>query len=180
MTREGAIQKDMKDMTKEQLIVSLMEQYGDNIMQLAFTYVKQNQIAEDITQEVFIKCYEKIGEFRNESSYKTWLYRITVNKCKDVLKSYGYRNLKFFEGITEKLRFTEKTPEVEIIQNEESLFISHSVLKLPIKYREVIILYYFEDLTLQEISELLELNISTVKTRLHRARHLLKQLLKEV
>ncbi|WP_369385783.1 sigma-70 family RNA polymerase sigma factor [Mesobacillus boroniphilus] len=75
----------------------LMDEYGDKIIRLAYTYVRSHQAAEDITQEVFLKCYEKMHLFRGDSSYKTWLYKITVNKCKDYLKSWSYKNIIFTE-----------------------------------------------------------------------------------
>jgi RNA polymerase sigma-70 factor (ECF subfamily) len=83
--------------------------------------------------------------FRNESSYKTWLYRITVNKCKDVNRSNRFKNSHVFEEVAEKFNTTERTPEMELIQNEEAYFITKNVLQLPVKYREILILYYFED-----------------------------------
>lgn len=180
MIQKGVLPEIIEEMTKEQKLETLMEQYGDNVLHLAFSYVKQKQFAEDIAQDVFIKCYEKMDGFRNESSYKTWLYRITVNKCKDVIRSNRFKNSHVFEEVAEKFNTTERTPEMELIQNEEAYFISKSVLQLPVKYREILILYYFEDLKIYEISELLGLNKNSVKTRLKRGRQLLKKSLKEV
>ena len=97
--------QEVNHATKEEQLEWLMEQYGDLVMRLAYTYVKEKQIAEDISQEVFISCYKHLQHFERRSTYKTWIYRITVNKCKDYLKSWSYRNIyyrdklqSFFKG----------------------------------------------------------------------------------
>lgn len=80
-------------LNREEKLKWLMKTYGNDVIRIAYTYVKQKQLAEDVAQDVFLKCYEKMDSFRNESSYKTWLISITVNKCKDVLKSWSFKNL---------------------------------------------------------------------------------------
>jgi RNA polymerase sigma factor (sigma-70 family) len=89
-------------MNKEEIIERLMNEYGKSVVRLAFTFVKKEQLAEDIAQEVFIKCYQNLDAFRNESSYKTWVYRITVNLCKDRLRSWSFRNIIFNRIIFKK------------------------------------------------------------------------------
>lgn len=160
--------------TKDERLEWLMTEYGQSITRLAFTYTKQKQLSEDIAQEVFIKCYEHLDEFRHESSYKTWLYRITVNLCKDKLKSWTFRNIVFTDLFSTWTRTTE-SPEIKYIDIENNRYISEKIISLPIKYREVIILYYYEELSYNQISELLNLKLPTIKSRLHRARLLLKQ-----
>lgn len=166
--------------TKEETITWLMEEYGEMIVRLAFTYVKQHELAEDIAQEVFIKCYEKMDSFHGKSSYKTWLYRITVNKCKDVLKSWSFRHLFTTDLIFNKGKAgTSQSNDSRLIEFEEKQRISSSILALPVKLREVIILHYYEELTILEIADLLKINSNTVKTRLYRARQAMKQVLEE-
>ena len=72
---------------REDILRELIDLYAESIKMLAFTYVQNWSTAEDITQDVFIKCYEKMEDFRGDSTYKTWLYKITRNKCIDYLKS---------------------------------------------------------------------------------------------
>ncbi|MDZ5471433.1 sigma-70 family RNA polymerase sigma factor [Bacillus sp. 31A1R] len=165
-----------ENMSKEERLEWLMNEYGRTVTRLAFNYMKQKQLAEDVAQEVFIKCYENLDGFRNESSYKTWVYRITVNLCKDKLKSWAYRNILVTEFFS-KTKKTNSTPESELLDSEDRRLISEKILSLPVKYREIVILYYYEELSYNEISDLLQLNMPTVKSRLHRARHLLKNLL---
>lgn len=86
LERELKLVEVSSELSREERLEWLMNEYGENVARLAFTYTKQKQLAEDIAQEVFIKCYEHLDNFRNESSYKTWLYHITVNLCKDKLR----------------------------------------------------------------------------------------------
>lgn len=169
-------QVEVSDLNKEERIEWLMNEYGQNIARLAFTYTKQKQLSEDIAQEVFIKCYENLDNFRNESTYKTWLYRITVNLCKDKLRSWSFKNIVLTEFFT-KIKSTNKSPEMELVGLEERRLVAEKILSLPVKYREVIILYYYEEMSYNQISDLLNLSIQTIKSRLHRARLLLKKLL---
>lgn len=158
-----------QNLNREEKLKWLMNTYGNDVIRIAFTYLKQKELAEDVAQDVFIKCYEKMDSFRNDSSYKTWLIRITVNRCKDVLKSWHYKNLFF----TDFFKHNHQT--VSANDHHEDELISLHVLKLPIKQREVIILFYYQNLSIEEISDLLEINANTVKTRLHRGRQKLKE-----
>jgi RNA polymerase sigma factor (sigma-70 family) len=162
-------------LNKEETIEWLMNEYGKSVVRLAFTFVKKEQLAEDIAQEVFIKCYQKLDTFRNESSYKTWIYRITVNLCKDKLRSWSFRNIILTEFFSNSKN--NNTPESELMNIEMKKDLSIKVLALPIKYREVIIFYYYEELTYSQISDLLDISMQTLKSRLHRARLLLKKMI---
>lgn len=160
---------------REEKLKWLMVSYGNDVIRVAYSYLKQKQLAEDAAQDVFIKCYEKMDTFRNESSYKTWLIRITVNRCKDVLKSLSYKNMLVadFFGIKQNHSSYDDLP----FGNDENQVLSQQVMKLPVKYREVIILFYYQELSIEEIAELIKSNPSTVKTRLHRGRLKLKEAL---
>ncbi|MFJ7734029.1 sigma-70 family RNA polymerase sigma factor [Lysinibacillus sp. NPDC097231] len=162
------------DLSREEKLEWLMNEYGENIARLAFTYTKQKQLSEDIAQEVFIKCYEHLDNFRHESSYKTWLYRITVNLCKDKLRSWSYRHIVLSEFFS-KTKTTNKSPEMELVGLEDKRLIAEKILTLPVRYREVIILYYYEEMSYNQISDLLNLSLQTIKSRLYRARLLLKK-----
>jgi RNA polymerase sigma factor (sigma-70 family) len=151
----------------------LMNAYGNDVIRIAYTYLKQKQMAEDVAQEVFIKCYEKMDSFRNESSYKTWLIRITVNQCKDVLKSWTFKNLYFTDIF--KPKQTSSSLEHSFSSVEENQLISKQVIELPVKLREVIILFYYQEFSIEEISDMLKINSNTVRTRLHRGRQKLKE-----
>jgi DNA-directed RNA polymerase specialized sigma24 family protein len=106
-------------LTQEDKLSWLMDEYGDMVVRLAYTYVKQKQIAEDISQEVFISCYTNLDTFKNKSSYKTWLYRITVNKCKDYFRSWSYRNMSYQDFFRSIFPSGEKSVESNILDKEE-------------------------------------------------------------
>ncbi len=161
--------------SKEELLRELIELYAESIKRLAYTYVKNWSAADDITQEVFIKCYEKMEDFRGDSSYKTWLYKITRNKCKDYLKSKWYRSFFPTDFMPERLGNNEISTEDQVINKLEDMELSQKVLALPTKYREIIILFYYEQLKMKEIEALTHLNVETIKTRLRRGKKILQK-----
>lgn len=173
-----ALNNEIHYINNEDLIEQLMERYGTELKRIAYLYVKDHTLTEDILQEVFISCFKNLNQFRNESSYKTWLIKITVNKCKDALKKWSFRNLIYKETV-ELDSFLTDTPETDFILKMESQVLISEVLKLPLKFREPIILYYYKELTLEEIAYILNINLNTVKTRLFRARQKLKKRMKE-
>ncbi|MYL70444.1 sigma-70 family RNA polymerase sigma factor [Halobacillus litoralis] len=171
-------EEQMKRRTDKEILVDLMESYGDMVVRVAFTYVKDQQLAEDLAQEVFIRCYQHLHTFEHRSSYKTWVYRITVNHCKDHVRSWSFRNLIPFEPMKIEKGDQSHSVSEEILKEEENQVLFQKVLKLSLKLREVIIFYYYEELSVEEIADLLSVNVNTVKTRLYRARNSLKRMLK--
>lgn len=163
--------------TKEETLEKLMETYGQKVTRLAYTYLKDRGKAEDIAQEVFIKCMTKLDQFRGDSSLQTWVYRVTVNLCKDELKSWHARNMTLTDNVGSVIKDREPSPESRTIQRFERDYIGEAVLALPVKYREVIIFYYYEDFSIAEISRLTGTREATVKTRLRRGRMMLEKML---
>ncbi|WP_317987114.1 sigma factor [Sutcliffiella rhizosphaerae] len=92
--REG---DNVNEGEKNHLLEKVMLEFGDQHARLAYSYVKDKETAKYIVQNVFVKCYTKLNEFRHESSLKTWLYRITINECKDYLKSWNYRKTRLLD-----------------------------------------------------------------------------------
>lgn len=171
---DASSSEPLEYLDREEKLKWLMKTYGNDVIRIAYSYLKQKQLAEDVAQDVFIKCYEKLDSFRNESSYKTWLIRITVNRCKDVLKSWSYKNLYITDFF--KLKQTKSNlEEYPSYIPDEKEAVSQQVMELPVKQREVIILFYYEEFSVGEIASLLKTNPSTVKTRLHRGRLKLKE-----
>jgi RNA polymerase sigma factor (sigma-70 family) len=160
--------------SNEEVIEWIIDQYGESIVRLAFTYVKDKGRAEDIAQEVFIKCYQHLHTFRGEASLKGWVYKITTNKCKDELRSWTFRKVKPSKYDQESF-LTNQSAEEVVHSNQLEERISQAVLSLPVKYREVVILFYYENLPLKEICSMIQKSENTVKTRLRRARQLLKK-----
>ncbi|WP_409251673.1 sigma-70 family RNA polymerase sigma factor [Bacillus sp. SCS-153A] len=162
---------------KDDWLETIMNEHGENLTKLAYNYVKDWKLAEDIVQEVFVSCYHQYGKIEQINSFKAWIYRITINRSKDVLKSLAYRRTVFQSNLLILFKAAEPSPEMKLIQRSEEERLSHSVLELPVKYREVIILYYYEDLSVEKIGEILNINLNTVKTRLNRGREKLKNVL---
>ncbi len=160
---------------KDALIDELLERYGQDILRLVFSYVNNSQIAEDLTQDIFVKCYKSLHTYSGKSKLRTWLWRIAINHCKDYLKSWYNRNVLVTEKEPANYRTTKQMIEDAVIQKEEDNQLIAAIMTLPIKYREVIYLFYYEELLIKEIAVLTEVSANTVKTRLRRAKELLKE-----
>lgn len=169
-----AVTDEMMLDEREQIIDQLMREYSDDILHLVYTYVKNRTIAEDLAQEIFIKCYEKLNQFNQQSTIKTWLYRIASNHCKDYLRSWHYRKITLSNKVFDHIPSKSKQVEEKVIKHSEESSLTNAVMNLPLKYREVVFLHYYEELSLKEISKITSVNINTLKTRLKRAKELLK------
>lgn len=163
-------------------IEEMMKTYGNSVLRLAYSYVDDFSTAEDMFQEVFIKANAALSSFRGESSVKTWLFRITVNTCKDYLKSaYHKRTVFFEEGAEDTIAAADTISETEkrTDQNTAKIMIKEALAKLPDIYREVLVCLYFEEKSVTETAKVLEISEGTVKSRLSRARERLRELLPE-
>ncbi|MCD7842005.1 MAG: RNA polymerase sigma factor [Lachnospiraceae bacterium] len=147
----------------------LMERYRDNLFAAAFHICKNAADADDVVQDTFLQYHLSEKCFEDEQHIRAWLLRVAINRAKDINRSFWRRNRVSLDEYTETLPF--KSTE------SENLFVQ--VMKLPEKQRIVIHLYYYEDYTVREIAEILNLSESNVKIRLMRGRKLLKQALKE-
>ncbi|UGB28701.1 sigma-70 family RNA polymerase sigma factor [Metabacillus sp. B2-18] len=163
----------------EEVMDEIMKRYGQEILHLVYSYVKNKAVAEDLTQEIFIKCYKAYPTFNKKSKLRTWVWRIAINHCKDYLKSWYNKNVIVTEEESTNTSTNGETIEQTLIQKDEDHRLVSAVMNLPIKYREVIYLYYYEELLIKEIALLIEKKESTVKTRLKRAKELLKDSLEE-
>jgi len=164
------------DISEEELLDNCIERYYSDVKKIAVSYIGDITAAEDITQEVFIKVYKNLSKFKKDSHLFTWIYRITINQCKDYVKSAYYRR---FTG-TDICEFTKQLTEADF--SEEVLdraTVIQEVSMLPEKLKDVVILYYYNQLTSKEISRVLRIRESTVRTRLTRARSMLARVLQE-
>lgn len=157
-------------LSDEQAFNQSVTEFTDPLLRIAYLYVKDWQTAEDIVQDTFLTYYAKFEQFEERSSLKTYLVRITINKCKDHLKSWRYRKMI----ITNQFRGSKKD-SAQLLKNEERLDIANAVLALPIHLREIVIHYYYNELSVLEVSALLSIPDNTVKTRLRKARQILKE-----
>lgn len=155
----------------------LMFQYTDPLIRLAYYYVKDLQAAEDIVQEVFIKFYHNQLHYEERGELKGFLTKMTINKSKDYLKSWAYRKIQLQNKL---FSHTDKRKLDELVKKDEQAIIGEAILKLPLKQREVLIYFYFNEMTITEIAHILSIPEGTVKTRLRRGKELLKSLLKGI
>lgn len=147
-----------------------IQQYAGMVYRMAYSMVKHPQDAEDIQQEVFLRYVVKRPMFESEEHAKAWFLRVTINLAKNLWKTaWKQRVVSLLDSDLEE--------EAAPAEKEDALI--EIVKQLPQKYRVVIHLFYYEELTVEEISELLGEKPSTVRTQLTRARKKLKELLKE-
>lgn len=163
---------DISERTKEETIHNIICNHGEEIKRLIFTYAKSYDVTEDIFQEFLIQTYKSLDGFKSNSSLKTWLYRIAINKCKDYLRSPIHRLIHYTDKFNAFRK--QKSAESSYLENESKSELAEMVLSLPIKYREVIILRYYKDLSIREISTTLNVKESTIATRLMRGRNRLE------
>lgn len=158
---------------QEPSIRELVDQYGEDVKRLIYSYVKNWSAAEDLVQEVFLTVFQKTDTLDKATSIKAWILSIAANKSKDYLRSWHYKKLLLTNSFTTKSNV--ESPEHQLLLQQEKTELSEAVFALPVKYREVIILYYYQELKIEEISKVLKINSSTIRTRLSRARDLLNQ-----
>lgn len=160
----------------------IVELYKDKIYRLCYRMLGNRHEAEDAAQEAFIRAYINIDTYNPSMNFSSWLYRIATNLSIDKLRKkkpdvYLDGEISGTEGLTmySQLPSKEASPEdtVESLELQET--VQKAIEQLPEKYRSVIVLKYIDDLSLQEISDILDLPIGTVKTRIHRGREALRK-----
>ncbi|WP_170006003.1 RNA polymerase sigma factor SigW [Bacillus fonticola] len=165
----------------------IVELYKDSVYHLCFRMLGNRHEAEDLAQEAFVRAYVNIHTFHTNKKFSTWLYRIATNLCIDWIRkrkpdAYLDAEVSGTEGLTmySQVAANVEKPEEVIERSEMQQLIHKEIVNLPEKYRAVIILKYLKECSLQEISEMLELPLGTVKTRIHRGREALRKQLRTV
>jgi len=176
MVSEAGNVEHVESNSKSDLLDYLMRRFGGKVVKLAYYHVRDRHLAEDIMQEVFCRVYRHMDDFRNDSSYYTWIYRITVNLCNDYKKSAYFRKTLLFEG---KIRSIAEE-DAALFEEVEGGGVFSKVMGLPSKYRTVLALFYFEDMPSSEIAGVLGINENAVRTRLHRGRKMLRDSLEDM
>lgn len=159
----------------DEKIEQLISDYGNDVLKIAYLYLKDKHLAEDAFQEVFVKVYKNYNKFKNNSSEKTWIMSIAANTCRDMLRISWFKKVRFFKDVgDDSLKSTHENVDEEIARKMQYEELLKEVMNLPLKYRELIILYYYEELSTLEISAALKIPEGTVRSRLFRARTILK------
>ena len=148
-----------------------MEQYGSSLLRMSALYLKNADLAQDAVQETFIKAYRHLNDYRGESSEKTWLTTICLNTCRDILRTAWFRNQSRIDP--------DALPERPVDFAFPDNTVLTEVMRLPAKYREVVLLRYYEGLKLKEVASALRLSEGKVRSRLKKANDILRDRLKE-
>ncbi|EJR71936.1 RNA polymerase factor sigma C [Bacillus thuringiensis Sbt003] len=119
---------------KEDLIDEIMNKYGQEVLQLVYSYVNNKEVAEDLTQDIFVKCYKSLHTYKGNSNLKTWLWRIAINHCKDYLKSWYNKKVIVTEDDFTYMESQKESVEQIVIQSAEDSRLASAVMNLPIKY----------------------------------------------
>lgn len=186
---ETLVKKRIKQVLKgdQNAFGEIIEIYKDRVFQICYRMLGNRHEAEDMAQEAFIRAYVNISRFNIELKFSTWLYRIATNLCIDRIRKkkpdyYLDAEVPGTEGLNmySQIPANTRLPEEDVESLELQTMIQQEISKLPEKYRAVIVLKYIEELSLNEISEILELPLGTVKTRIHRGREALRKQLRYV
>ncbi len=170
------VQNNLSENTPTYDIETLIRQYGNDVLRTAYMYVKDSNTAEDIFQDVFIKVNQKLSTFEGNSSIKTWIIRIAINTSKDYIKSAWNKRVVPMMEYQEDMIISENDYD-SIEKKDTRELIRNTVLSLPAKYKDIVICVYFQEMTLAEAANVLNIAEGTAKSRLSRARQRLKSVL---
>jgi len=172
---------------KTELFSVLIDRYQSKVFSTVYHYTHDQEETRDLTQEIFIKVYNSLQSYKNKASFSTWLYRIAVNRCIDWTRKKKLQTVSaIYDSSEEEIDIYDTIadsgggPEEELIKQENKVYIRKVVEELPEIYKTVIILYYFEDFSPQEISDITGIPKRTIETRLYRGKNLLKLRLDEL
>jgi RNA polymerase sigma-70 factor (ECF subfamily) len=165
----------------------LVDLYKDKIYHLAYRMLNNKHEAEDAVQETFLRVYTNLHRYDEQQKFSTWIFRIGTNHCIDRLRKRKHSAYSLDAEMPDgegndyysMLPGNEETPEKQIILSETQIQIRKAIDALPEKYKSVVILRYLQDMSLQEISDVLDMPVTTVKTRVHRGREYLRKKLEQ-
>lgn len=157
------------EVTKD-YISDLLDKYGDMVLRIAYTYLKNRADAEDIVQDVFLRIIDKKPSFNDENHEKSWLIRATINMCKNKVNLFWNKNKCSIDDVQEFAVSDKYNTDTSVFQ---------AVMALGEKYRVVIYMYYYEGYSTPEIADVIGKSETTIRSLLHRARNKLKEMLKE-
>lgn len=181
---DAIVKERIKEVLKgdQEAFGEIVELFKDKVFQICYRMLGNRHEAEDIAQEAFVRAYVNIHSFNLNKKFSTWLYRIATNLCIDRIRkkkpdSFLDEEVAGTDGLTlySQIAAEGKSPDSEVETMELQEIVQREILKLPDKYRIVIVLRYMDDLSLKEISEVLDMPLGTVKTRIHRAREALRK-----
>jgi len=158
----------------------LVNRYKDLVFTLAIRMLKHREEAEEVAQDTFIKVFKSLDKFKGDSKFSTWIYKVTYNTCLDRIK----KNKKHFNDVAIDEFTFNKIETIDnaldnLIKEEKNVLIKNCINKLPEDSSALLTLFYFEELSLDEISKIINIEANTVKVKLFRARKKLAVILEQ-
>lgn len=163
----------MSTKNKQQLFTDIYNENKNSILRLCYMFLRDEELAQDATQETFLRAYRKLSSFKEQSNINTWLTSVAVNTCKNIMRKSKNKPSEI------SLSEAEYHISSPILDRDKKLSVYDAVFSLKDEYKEVILLKYYRDLTVKDISKLLHIPETTVNYRLLKAKALLKDMLKE-
>ncbi len=166
----------------EKAYEAILKRYRNGIYNMIFQMIKNREETEDLVQETFIKAFNSLDSYDNKYAFSTWLYKIAYNHSIDAirkkkLKTYPLdKPIHLKEGdVHHEIRDDSQSPESSLLFSEKKRMIQETIQQLPKRYREAIILRHQQERSYEEISQILDIPLGTVKARIFRAREMLKK-----
>lgn len=153
-------------------LAAWMDRYGDAVLRTAYFYLRDRQRAEDVYQEVFLRVYRNRGSLEAMENPKAWVLKIAVNACRDVMRRPWWKKVLLIDS---RPRETAESVEQEAVDSETNRELWRSVSELAEPFRTAVLLYYYHELSTKEIGGILNVSEGTIRSRLHRARQMLKE-----
>lgn len=155
------------DFVHTQTLNRLVEQYQTDLLRMCYLYLHDAELARDAVQETYLKAYRTLDSFRGECGEKTWLMKIAMNTCRDMRRSAWFRH-------TDRRVTPDMLPSASVTFEEKDAEVLMAVMALPVKLRESVLLYFYQDMSVHEIAQALRLSPSAVSARLNRAKKKLR------
>ena len=156
---------------RAQALTRMVAEYQGALLRMCYLYLQDASAAQDAVQETCLKAYKGYEAFRGESQERTWLMSIAINVCRDMNRSAWLRHID--------RRVTPEDVPLPAPQDEEALALAEAIRRMPNRHRDVILLYFYQDMTIKEVAEALHAAPSTILKRLNQAKDKLKTLLTE-
>jgi RNA polymerase sigma-70 factor (ECF subfamily) len=166
-------------MNDDDAFASVFYTYQQKVYKMAWLMLRDHQRAEDVVQETFLQVYTKINKLSNNMAFEKWLYKITVNHCYEIIRKHKKADLLLLDETIENFTTNSSVPHRELIQKEVRKKIITAIYDLPLKHRTVLILFYFNDLSIKEIAAIISKSEGTVKSRLFYGKKIIKNSLGE-
>lgn len=157
----------------EQIFTELVNSHQTSLLRMCYLNLHDAGLAEDAVQETFVKAYRALPGFRGECSMKTWLMRIAINTCRDMQRGSWLKHISRTVSLDQLAEPSESF-------SEDALAVNIEIARLPVKLRETVLLYYYQNMKIEEIADILGIAVSSASERLKRAKEKLRYALKEV